>query len=109
MAQVAINAGVIAAAAKQDAATKAILKQLNEGGASQSRRAVALDLSTEGSDTALAHLIKYGHVREAGGGTYWLDHEAAARSKAASVRLAWILAAFLLSAGASLAALAAAN
>ena len=108
MAQVVLNAAVIAAAAKHDAASKAILKQLNDAGATQSRGAVALDLSAEASDTALAHLIKYGHVREAAGGTYWLDEEAAARSKAAGIRLAWILAAFLLSAGASLAALAAA-
>jgi len=108
MAQVAINAALIAAAARQEAATKAILKQLNDARANQSRGAVTLDLSAQASAAALARLIKSGHVREAGGGAYWLDEEAVARGKAAGVRLAWIVAAFLLSAGASLAALAAA-
>jgi hypothetical protein len=45
-------------------------------------------------------------VREAGGGRYWLDKEAIARSKARGIWVALILTALLVSGGASVMALA---
>lgn len=109
MANAAINAAILAAAAQQQALTaKAILDPLKEAEAFTAREAVALDLSAKGTDKLLAQLVERGHVREAGAGRYWLDREEIERTRAAAVRAGWIAAAALLSITASLIALAAA-
>ena len=108
MANAAINVAVMAAAQQQAQIEKALTDQLKEARAVHLRAARPLDLSAKGSDKALAGLVRKGFVREAGGGTYWLDEEAIAHAKRAGVRVALILLAFLLSLGASLIALAAA-
>jgi hypothetical protein len=109
MANAAINAAVLAAAAQQQALTaKAIIDPLKKAQAFTSRQAIPLDLSAKGTDKLLRQLVERGHVREAGDGRYWLDREEVERSKAAAVRGGWILAAFLLSVTASLIAIAAA-
>lgn len=105
MANPALNAALIAAAQQQAAASKLITDPLKQAGATNARAAIPLDLSAKGSDKALAALIKKGHVRAAGGGRYWLDEAAVARSTAAGTRAALILLAFLISLGASLLAL----
>ena len=106
MVNVAGNAALIAAAQQQALSEKALIDQLRKAEATNVRAARSLDLSAKGADKVLEGLIKRGHVREAGGGTYWLDDEAIARGKAAGVRFSLILIAFLLSATASLLALA---
>lgn len=103
----AINAAIIAAAGQQADAGKAILSQLREAGARTVRTAIPLDLSVKGSEAILAHLIKRGQVRDAGGRRYWIDEEAIARTKAAGIKASLIIAAFALSAAASLMAIAA--
>jgi hypothetical protein len=109
MANAAINAALIAAAAEQQALTaKAILDPLKEAGAFTARKAITLDLSAKGTDKLLAQLVKRGHVRESGAGRYWLDREEVERSKAAAGRAGWIITAVMLSITASLIALAAA-
>lgn len=107
MSNPAINAALIAAAAKQAEAGKSITEQLKKAGARNARSAVPVDLSVSGSDTMLAYYEKHGHVRAAGGGRYWLDEEAIARSNAAAVKVVLIALAFLLSVAASLIAYAA--
>jgi hypothetical protein len=105
MANPAINIALIAAAQQQAQTGKALTDQLKTAGATHVRAARPLDLSVKGSDAMLAYLVKRGHIREAGGGTYWLDEDAIARSTATGTRVALVLLAFLLSAGASLLAL----
>jgi hypothetical protein len=104
MANAAITAALIASQ-QQALAQAQITTPLKEAGATSSRAAIPLDLTAEGADKLLANLVKQGHVRVAGGDRYWLDEEAIARSTASARRGALILAAFLLSAGASLWAL----
>jgi hypothetical protein len=108
MANAAIQAALMAAAQQQALASKAITEQLKKAGAKAPRSAAELDLSNKGSDKVLETLIKSGHVRDAGGGRYWLDEDAIAATKASAGRVALILVAFLLSAAASLLAIAAA-
>lgn len=105
MANPAVNIALIAAAQKQAESTKVIFSQLMSAGATSQQSAVRLKLD-KGSDNMLAYLLRRGHVREAGGARYWLDKEAVARSKARGIWVALILAAFLVSGGASLLALA---
>lgn len=104
MANAAISAAMIAAA-QQEAGTKAILAQLEQERATNARRAIKIDLSTKGSDAIMAKLVKYGHVKDVGGGRYWLDTDAVERSKANAGRVAMILLAFVVSVGASILAL----
>jgi hypothetical protein len=101
----AVNIALIAAAQQQALSTKAVFDQLKKAAAFAPRSAVTLDLSVKGSGKMLDDLVKRGHVREVGGGRFWLDQEAVARSKAAASRVGLILCAFLLSVGASLLAL----
>lgn len=101
-----MNAALLALAAQQAQASKAITKQLSEAGASSSRAATRVDLSAKGSDKVLQQLLRQGHVRDAGSGRFWLDEEGIARSRANGVRLALIATLFLLSLCASLLALA---
>lgn len=108
MANPAVNVALIAAAQKQAKAAEAITEQLGKAGATNARAATTLDLGEAGSEKILEWLIARGHVREAGGGRYWLDKDAVAQSKSRGSRFALILLAFLLSAGASLAAILAA-
>lgn len=107
MANAAINVAIMAAAQQQAQTEKVITDQLKHARAVHLRAARPLDLSAKGSDKALVGLVRQGFVREAGGGTYWLDEEAIARAKSAGVRVALILLAFLVSATVSLVALAA--
>jgi hypothetical protein len=100
----AINVAVMAAQ-QQAKATKVIFDQLLTAGATSQRAATKLKLG-KGDDKMLAYLVRRGHVREAGGGRYWLDKEAVARTKARGVWVALILTALLVSGGASLLALA---
>jgi hypothetical protein len=104
----ALNAALIAAAGKQKSASAGIVEQLRKAGATSARKAVLPDLSEEGAADMLAWLLRRGHLREAGGGRYWLDLEAVAASKARALRASLLVAAFLLSAAASLLALTAA-
>lgn len=109
MANPAINAALIAAAAQQQALTNThITGPLKKAGATSARTAIPLDLSAKGTDKLLAGLVKRGHVRAAGAGRYWLDEAAVANSKAAGTRAALIIIAVLLSITASLVALVAA-
>ena len=106
MANPAINAALIAAAAQQQALTEQhILTPLKKAGATSARTATTLDVSAKGADKLLAALVKRGHVRAAGDGRYWLDEAAIKRSEAAGLRIALIIIAFLLSVTASLVAL----
>lgn len=107
MAYPAINTALIVAAQKGAASAEALLDQLRKGGAIHTRAAMPLDVSADGAPEMLAYLVKRGQVRSAGGERYWLDEEAIARGKAAGARVAFILIAFLASAGASLLAIAA--
>lgn len=50
----------------------------------------------------LRYYEKHGHVRAAGGGRYWLDEEAIARSNASAVKVVLISLVFLLSVAVSL-------
>jgi len=102
MSNPALNAAVIAAAQEQAASAKAIKDQLTKAGATSPRSPTSLDLSINGSGKMLEYMVKQGHVRDAGGGRYWLDEEAVARSTANSKRVALIVAVFLLSLAASL-------
>lgn len=105
MANAAINAALIAAAAQAQATSDAVLKQLRDAAAVRPGAAIKLDLAAKGSDAALNAFMKNGSVIDAGSGRYWLDEEAVARAKASANRAALILLAFLLSAGLSLIAL----
>jgi hypothetical protein len=105
MANPAINAALVAAAQQQVLAATHITGPLTKAGATSSRVAIPLDLSAKGADKLLAQLVGRGHVRDAGGGRYWLDEAAVASTKAEGQRAALILLAFLLSLGASLWAL----
>lgn len=105
MANPAVNVALIAAAQAQAQSTKLIFDQLLTAGAIGPKQATRLKLE-KGGDKMLAYLVRRGHVREAGGGRYWLDKEAVARSKARGIWVALILLAFLISGGASLLALA---
>jgi hypothetical protein len=108
MANAAINAAIMAAAQQQAKLEKGLVDQLKEARALGPRSARALDLTPEGSDKVLESLVQAGHVREAGGGRYWLDEEAMAATKATANRVGLIVVAFLLSVTASLIAIAAA-
>jgi hypothetical protein len=109
MANPAINVALLAAAAQQHQSSDDLTKQLRAKGATSPRSPAALDLSASGAKSTLQSLIKQGYIREAGDGRYWLDEEQFARSKAAAGRFFLILLAFLLSAGASVLALASAG
>lgn len=99
----AINAALIAAAAKQQEMTaKHVTTPLKQAGATSPRTAIPLDLSAKGSDKLLPGLVKRGHVRSAANNRYWLDEGAIARSHAAGKRAALIAIVFLLSVTASL-------
>jgi hypothetical protein len=107
MAPPAVNAALIAAAAHQQAETaKLITDPLRKAGATGPRSAIELDLSAKGASKLLDGLVKRGHVRAAGGGRYWLDEAAIAKSKAAGNRAALIILAFTISLAASLWAIA---
>lgn len=106
MANPAINAALLVAAQQQAQSAKALTDQLVKARALSARTAIPLELSAKGSGTMLQWLVKRGHIREAGGGRYWLDEEAISAAKSRGLRVALILSAFALSAGASLLALA---
>ncbi|WP_300973620.1 hypothetical protein [Sphingomonas sp. LHG3406-1] len=105
MANPAINAALIAAAQQQAASARLITDPLKKARATNSRAAIPLDLSAKGTKEMLDYLVKRGDVRDSGGGRYWIDEEAIARSKASATRFSLILIVFLLSVGASLWAL----
>jgi hypothetical protein len=105
MANPGINAALMVAAQQQALAATHITDPLRKSGATSPRAATTLNLSAKGTDKLLAELVKRGHVRTVGGGRYWLDEAAIARTKAAGKRVALILIVFLLSVTASLLAL----
>jgi hypothetical protein len=105
MANAAINVAIMAAAQQQAAGEQVIIDQLRTARAVNARAARPVDLSTKGSDKFLKALLKKGHVRPAGGGSYWLDEEEISRTTAAAGRIALLVLAFVVSAGASLLAL----
>nr|WP_314442508.1 hypothetical protein [uncultured Sphingomonas sp.] len=106
MANPAINAALIAAAAQQQALTNQhVTGPLKAAGATSPRTATRLDLTAKGADKLLAALVKRGHVRSTGDGRYWLDEAAIAGSQSAGLHLALVIIVFLLSVTASLVAL----
>ena len=106
MANPAINAALIAAAAQQQALTdQHILDPLKAAKATSPRSATTLDLSAKGTDKLLASLVKRGYVRATGDGRYWLDEAAMKRAQTAGFRILLIVLAVLISVSASLIAL----
>jgi len=106
MANPGINVALMVAAQQQALTATQITGPLKKAGATSARTAIPLDLSAKGADKLLAGLLKRGQVRSLGNGRYWLDEAAIASAKAAGVRIAFIVIAFLLSVTASLLALA---
>ena len=109
MANPAINAALIAAAAKQHATAKAIEKELTDAAATSAGRAAPFTPASDTERSLLDYAIKRGTIREAGGGRYWLDTDRQKELQARARNIALIITAGLLSLLASLAAIASAQ
>lgn len=83
----ALNAALMAAAARRQSAREALLKRLAEARAVQPSDAIALDAGGE-EEAALTELIGQAIVRPAGNGRYYLDRH---RQKEQEARQGWIL------------------